>query len=133
MNLFDLQKQFVTTLIHDTIETYPGTWRLVHEASQNAADAIYKNESVKRGIVAIDLHVGTNKVVVKDNGVGIPIHNFNSIFQLGGGDKRDEAVRQFLKGSQGVGIKATCYTSRYFKVVTINDRSHMGICGSEFL
>lgn len=121
MDLFELQKQFVTTLIHDTIETYPGTWRLVHEASQNAADAIYKNEKVKRGKISIDLYLGTNKVSVKDNGDGIPIGKFGSIFQLGGGDKRDDEIRKFLKGSQGVGIKATCYTSKYFKVVTIHE------------
>jgi DNA gyrase/topoisomerase IV subunit B len=121
MNVFQLHKKFVTTLIRDTIETYPGAWRLVHEAAQNAADAIYRNDKIKRGQINIDVHLGTNKVVVSDNGIGIPVANFDSFFQLGGGDKRDESVRKFLKGSQGVGIKATCFTSTHFKVSTIHE------------
>jgi len=40
---------------------------------------------------------------------------------LGGGDKRDPELRKILKGSQGVGIKATCYTSTYFAVETVHD------------
>ena len=49
MNLFELHKEFVKTIIFDTIETYAGQWRLVHEAIQNAHDAIQINSNIRRG------------------------------------------------------------------------------------
>ena len=42
MNLFGIQKDFVKTIIRDTVETYSGQWRLVHEAIQNAHDSIHR-------------------------------------------------------------------------------------------
>jgi DNA gyrase/topoisomerase IV subunit B len=121
MDIFHLQKEYVTTLIHDTIETYPGPWRLVHEGSQNAADAIQQNSKIKAGKIEIELRVASNRVTISDDGCGVPIKKFASIFQLGGGEKRDGELRKLLKGSQGVGIKATCYTSTYFAVRTVHD------------
>ena len=132
MDIFQLQKDFVSTLIHDTIETYPAQWRLVHEAAQNAADAIYRNDRIKRGLIEINLYVGTNKVSIRDNGTGIDISKFPSIFQLGGGDKRDSTLRKFLKGSQGIGIKATCYTSNFFRLDTIHKKTHWTYTATKF-
>lgn len=87
MDVFQLPKDFVRTLIRDTIETYPASWRLVHEAVQNAHDAISRNDQIQRGKIVVDFFVGTNKVRVTDNGNGVPSPKFHSIFQLGGGDK----------------------------------------------
>lgn len=120
-NLFKLQDEFVKHIIQNTIETYSGQWRLVHEAIQNAHDAIQLNEKIDKGLIEIDLHLGTNKVVVKDNGIGISKEKFNHLFLLGGGDKDLFHAEKILKGSQGVGIKATLFTSKTFKVQTTND------------
>ena len=119
MDLFGLQKDFVKTLIRDTIETYSGQWRLVHEAIQNAHDSIQLNEKIGRGKVEVHLHVASNIVSVKDNGTGISIDNFPKVFLIGGSDKTDEHLRKILKGSQGVGIKSTLFTSEMFKVESV--------------
>ncbi len=126
MNLFGLEESCVKTIIQDTIETYSGQWRFVHEAIQNAHDSIQLNSEIKRGKVEIDLYVGSNTVSVTDNGTGIPVDNFSKVFLLGGSDKRrsdktDQHLRKILKGSQGVGIKSTLFTSKTFKVVSVHE------------
>ena len=121
MNLFGLEENFVKTIIRDTVETYSGQWRFVHEAIQNAHDGIQLNSEIERGKVEIDLHVGSNTVSVKDNGIGIPIDNFSKVFLIGGSDKTDEHLRKILKGSQGVGIKSTLFTSKTFKVESVHE------------
>jgi hypothetical protein len=119
MNIFELQEAFVKTIIRDTIETYSGQWRLVHEAVQNAHDHIQLNTNISKGLIEIHLYVGSNSVVVKDNGTGIDIEKFENIFLLGGSDKTGASLRKILKGSQGVGIKSTLFTSTTFKVETV--------------
>ena len=123
MDLFNLQKDFVKTIIRDTVETYSGQWRFVHEAIQNAHDSIQLNSGITRGKVEIDLYVGSNIVSVKDNGTGISIDNFSKVFLIGGSDKTDEDLRKILKGSQGVGIKSTLFTSKTFKVESVHGDS----------
>ena len=123
MNLFGLQKDFVKTIIRDTVETYSGQWRLVHEAIQNAHDSIQLNTEFKRGKIEIQLSVGSNTVSVKDNGTGIAIEKFPKVFLIGGSDKTPEHLRKILKGSQGVGIKSTLFTSQIFKVESVHGDS----------
>lgn len=118
MKLFGLQADYVKMLIKDTIETYSGQWRLIHEAIQNSHDAIQLHDGISQGQITIDLHIGTNKVVVTDNGKGIPVEEFPTVFTLGGTIKSDPGMRKILKGSQGVGIKATVFTSDFFQVET---------------
>ncbi len=119
MDLFNLQKDFVKTIIRDTVETYSGQWRLVYEAIQNAHDSIQLNKKIGRGEVEVHLYVGSNTVSVKDNGTGISIDNFSKVFLIGGSDKTHEHLRKILKGSQGVGIKSTLFTSKTFKVESV--------------
>ena len=119
MDLFGLQKDFVKTIIRDTVETYSGQWRFVHEAIQNAHDSIQLNPEFKGGKIEVQLSVGSNIVSVKDNGTGIAIENFPKVFLIGGSDKTDEHLRKILKGSQGVGIKSTLFTSKMFKVESV--------------
>jgi len=118
MKLFGLKADYVKMLIRDTVETYSGQWRLIHEAIQNSHDAIQLHDGISQGKITIDLHIGTNKVVVTDNGKGIPIKEFPTVFTLGGTAKGDPNMRKILKGSQGVGIKATVFTSDFFEVET---------------
>jgi hypothetical protein len=123
MKLFELQDAFVKVIIRDTIETYSGQWRLVHEAIQNAHDAIQRNLEIKRGRIDIDLFIGSNKTSIRDNGTGIAIENFANIFMLGGTDKAQlgDELKKMLKGSQGVGIKSTLFTSDVFEVESVYD------------
>ena len=80
INVFELQYEFVKTIILDTIETYSGQWRLVHEAVQNAHDAIQKNPNVERGKITIGFFFENDTVRVADNGIGIDIKKFGNIF-----------------------------------------------------
>ncbi|MHA1331609.1 MAG: ATP-binding protein [Candidatus Hodarchaeales archaeon] len=118
MKLFGLCADYVKMLIKDTIETYSGQWRFIHEAIQNSHDAIQLHDGITQGEITINLHIGTNKVIVIDNGKGIPLKEFSTVFTLGGTAKRDPDMRKILKGSQGVGIKATVFTSDFFEVET---------------
>jgi len=118
MHLFEMQNLFVKNLIRDTIETYSGQWRLVHEAVQNAHDAIQLDPDSASGTIEVDLHVGQNYVRVRDTGKGIPEAEAATLFSLGGTAKSPDDLRKLVKGSQGVGIKATIYTSKYFQVET---------------
>jgi hypothetical protein len=121
MNIFQLEEAFVKTIISDTVETYPGQWRLVHEALQNAHDHIQLNRNISKGLIEIHLLVGSNTVMVKDNGTGIDIRKFYNIFHIGGTDKADLSLKKLLKGSQGVGIKSTLFTSEFFRVETVHN------------
>ena len=80
MRLFGLVSEYVKMLIKDTIETYSGQWRIIHEPVQNSHDHIQLNDSIERGEIAIEMGVGTNTVKVVDNGTGIPIEKFPLIF-----------------------------------------------------
>lgn len=81
---------------------------------------MYKIHPSYNAKITIDLHDKDNYVKIVDNGLGIPLENFEEIFKLGGTkkskDKLNEDISKILKGSQGVGIKASIYSSKQFKI-----------------
>ncbi len=128
-NLWNLGEEYVKTLLENTIETYPNEWKLIHEALQNSIDS-FVDESTGSPIlnlpaeptVKVELKLGSNSVKISDNGKGVTIDHFPDFLFLGSGTKGKrvpENVRKLLKGSQGVGIKATVFTSERFKIRTI--------------
>jgi hypothetical protein len=128
-NLWNLGEEYVKSLLENTIETYPSEWRLIHEALQNSIDS-FIDETTGSPIlnlppdptVRVELKLGSNSVKVSDNGKGVSINHFPDFLFLGSGTKGKrvpENVRKLLKGSQGVGIKATVFTSEHFKIRTI--------------
>lgn len=117
-DVFALPQSYVKHLIKDTIESYSPQWRLLHEAVQNARDAVQANEHIETGMVKISLKVGTNEVVVRDNGTGLPEETLPTLFSLGGTGKAASAQSRLFRGSQGVGIKATVFTSNHFRIET---------------
>jgi len=128
-NIWNLTREYVESLLENTIETYPDEWRLIHEPLQNAIDS-FIDEGTERPIVTLpaeptvklELKLGTNSVVVTDNGKGVSLDNFQNFLFLGGGTKGNRIganARKLLKGSQGVGIKATVFTSDHFKIRTV--------------
>ena len=130
MSLWQLNKELVEVLIKNTIETYPPEWRLIQEPIQNAIDSFlntdgsfYNNGQERK--ITLELYIGSNKVIVKDNGKGVSIDKFPAFLYLGSGTKRVNApdIRRLLKGSQGVGIKSTVFTSNFFKVSTVHGAS----------
>ncbi len=131
VSLWRLNKDLVAALIRNTVETYPPEWRLIHEPLQNAIDSflnpdgsIYDMGGRSREI-ELELAIGANEIVVRDNGRGISPDRFVNFFYLGSGTKGGLApeLRRLLKGSQGVGIKSTVFTSRTFAIRTVHSGS----------
>ncbi len=130
VDVFNIAEGFVKNLLRNTIETYPPEWRLVQEPLQNAIDSFLddkgspiemKGETPK---VTLELFIGSNVVRITDNGRGIPLEGFKNFLILGNGTKgsiSESDFKKMLKGSQGVGIKSTVFTSKRFIVDTVSD------------
>jgi len=121
----------VEALLRNTIETYPNEWRLINEPLQNAIDSFVDEKTglpisnlPKVPHVTIALKLGSNLVTIRDNGCGVPLTHFSDFLILGAGTKGlpiAAPAKRLLKGSQGVGIKSTVFTSSYFHVRTVCD------------
>jgi Histidine kinase-, DNA gyrase B-, and HSP90-like ATPase len=123
----------VNVLVRNTIETYPPEWRLIHEPLQNAIDSFLdsRGRPIPMGgrtpQVEVRLNLGSNTAVISDNGKGIPTSGFTNFLILGNGTKSGATVadhKHLLKGSQGVGIKSTVFTSEIFRVRTTSENKH---------
>lgn len=128
IDIFAIDNSLVANLLRNTIETYPPEWRLIQEPLQNAIDSFVDdkgNNVDMMGIepkVTVEIYLGSNKVRIIDNGRGIPVENYGNFLQLGNGTKgaiTNEDVKRLMKGSQGVGIKSTVFTSKRFEVTSI--------------
>jgi len=128
IKIWDLNREMVQVLLGNTIETYPPEWRLIHEALQNSIDSFLDDDGKPIEMagatpeVQLELFLGSNMAVVTDNGQGIPPQRFTHFLFLGNGTKgnsRAPEIRRKFKGSQGVGIKSTVFTSEFFKISTV--------------
>lgn len=54
------------------IEAYDDEWIAIHEALQNALDAIQRDDSRANGRVTIDIWLDSESVRITDNGRGFP-------------------------------------------------------------
>ena len=106
----------VRKLATRTVETYPTEWKVVHEALQNAKDAVRKAN--RAGTVQIELDVVNQSVVVKDDGIGFP-YNID-LLGFGGTDK-DADPDWCLNGRQGVGLKAVILSTSVFQLEASSD------------
>ena len=117
VNVNDLIKPpNIRKLIQKTVDTYPLEWKVVHEALQNAKDAIQKRE--EKGHIEIVLDVSTQSVTVADNGCGFPYDL--DLLGIGGTDK-DQDYDWRINGNQGVGIKAVIFSTSGFKLDSVRD------------
>jgi len=99
-----------------TVETYPTEWKVVHEALQNAKDAIRRAN--RAGTVQIELDVVNQTVLVKDDGIGFPYNT--DLLGFGGTDK-DSDTDWCLNGRQGVGLKAVILSTSTFSLSASSD------------
>lgn len=103
-------------LANRTVETYPTEWKVVHEALQNAKDAIRRAE--RPGRIRIELDVVNQAVQVGDDGTGFPY----DIQLLGfGGTDKDADSDWCLNGRQGVGLKAVILSTQSFSLSASHD------------
>ena len=106
----------VRKLIQKTVDTYPLAWKVVHEALQNAKDAIQKTG--RAGTISITMDVASKTVSVKDDGCGFPYDL--DLLGIGGTDK--DAVDDWrIGGNQGVGIKAVLFSTSTFKLDAVSE------------
>ena len=72
-----------------TVETYPMAWKVVHEALQNAKDAVRRTGH--QGRINILFDVAEQRVTVQDDGVGFPFKM--DLLGFGGTDKDTDERR----------------------------------------
>ena len=109
----DLSLRIIIENIKKYIEAYDDEWIAIHEALQNAIDAIQRSERAK-GNVTVELWIDQEAVRITDNGRGFPPNL--DLLCPGLTDKGDSGV---TKGYQGVGLKALMHSS-----------SKLNICGT---
>ena len=127
----DDQVESVRNQLVTAIETYPRDWRLIQEPLQNAIDSFFDptdatyRPPVGDAVPSVDvtLNIDENWVSIKDNGLGIPSAQFKLLFYPYATKKRRDGSRSYrraLKGSQGIGLKATVFSSEHFELKTIH-------------
>lgn len=135
LDLFEInredQRESIRNQLATAIETYPRDWRLIQEPLQNAIDSFFDMSSgtflpPSAGAgpaVEVTLNVDENWVSIRDNGQGIPIDQFKVLFYPYTTKKQrngDRKYRRVLKGSQGIGLKATIFSSDSFSLSTVH-------------
>jgi hypothetical protein len=97
--------------VEKTIETYPNEWIVIHEALQNAIDAIQRSGK-SEGHVKVFMDVENETVVVEDDGEGFPF----DISLLGFGASNKDPSDYRISGEIGVGIKTVIASSKHFEL-----------------
>jgi hypothetical protein len=113
------------------IKTYIKDWRVFQEMLQNAIDSFVDVETGElyagfsgdyTPTIDILVDASTNTISISDNGIGIPSENrFFLTKAYSGGKNIDDleenvTKRRAIKGSQGIGLKASVYSSSSFSV-----------------
>jgi hypothetical protein len=101
-------------IIRASVETYPFDWIVIHEALQNALDAIQRSDKEK-GRVEVDMDLDNELIQVYDNGLGFPCKL--ELLGFGGSDKDPEDLK--LGGEIGVGIKVVILSSETFELESV--------------
>lgn len=110
----DLFRANYTHQLRQTISAYSDSMIVIGEAIQNAIDAVCEDPKPEKGIISVDVNFDNESVSVQDNGIGFP-PNLELLF-LGGTQKKGKKT----KGSIGVGIKVTLFSSEYFCIQSNN-------------
>jgi len=97
--------------IEKTVETYPNEWIVIHEALQNAIDAIQRSGK-SQGHVKILMDLDNETVAVEDDGEGFPFDI--SLFGFGASNKDPSDYR--ISGEIGVGIKTVIASTKDFEL-----------------
>ena len=105
------------------VETYDLEWRIVHELTQNAIDAIQSNPKVTEGQVDLVLDIDSDEVTVTDNGTGFT-NDTKLLCPNGTGTEKRLSSRSPAKGYQGVGLKAVMYSTTLFEIESQTDKEH---------
>lgn len=97
-----------------TVETYPNEWIVIHEALQNALDAIQLSQK-ETGNIQVVIDADKCTVEVTDDGKGFPFDL--KLLGFGGTDK--DLKELSIAGEIGVGIKTIITSSRKFELESV--------------
>jgi len=100
--------------IEKTVETYPNEWIVIHEALQNAIDAIQRSGK-SDGYIKVSMDLDSETVIVEDNGEGFPFDI--NLFGFGASNKDPSDYR--ISGEIGVGIKTVIASTKHFELWAI--------------
>ena len=130
--------------IKKAVTTYHRDWRLFQEPLQNAIDSFLSQEDGEpldfvladgfNPTIEVEFNIVENHITISDNGSGIKreMHDFFTTPYNGGklltdpNDDEKKKYRRHLKGSQGIGAKATVYGSKYYKMDTKHYQEETG-------
>jgi len=118
-SILDIYQERSLTIIKENIkkyiEAYDDEWIAIHEALQNAIDAIQRSDRAN-GRVTVDLWLDSESVRITDNGRGFPPNL--DLLCPGITDKHESGV---TKGYQGVGLKALMHSTNRFRIDSTYD------------
>ncbi len=118
------------TVKHAEIEEIPAKLKCLDEACMNCVDEYIRNQndrsiskSRKMNKLTVELSKDEKRVIVSDNGRGIPIKNAEGVFlHLMYGENFDDKLKEdHIAGQNGVGISLVRIVSSYFMVETNNN------------
>ena len=102
------------TMLQGIMESYDNPWDILAELSQNALDAIHKEEPTK-GHLHLKLDAKRAKITFRDNGTGIPPDQLEDLFVPYGTNKRNDPDSI---GEKGVGLKFVIFSTNNFKLTS---------------
>jgi len=104
--------------IDNLLASYPLAWIVIHETLQNSIDAIQKSGKAE-GSISILMDLDKEEIEITDNGRGFP-YKFDLLL-YGGTDKLKDPQGNLLGGNIGVGLKVVLFSSKDFKIESINN------------
>lgn len=108
--------------IERIIKSYRHTWDIYAELLQNAADAIFEKfgqDKVDEGQIKLEIFTEERKIIITDNGVGIPHDKLSNVLVTGESLKR--AGNAGKHGFMGFGLTFIGFQTSYLKITSIHD------------
>ena len=133
INSFQYDWAEIRSQLLSYLESYTESGIILHEGLQNAVDSFFdidEKEFSKISVPMINLtfDLEMNKIIIEDNGTGININKWRNLMKMHSSPKgaiieeksiTTSPIRRALKGSQGVGLKLTMLSTKYFKLETV--------------
>ena len=105
----------------DLFRDYRHPWDILTELVQNAIDAINENPNIDEGRLVVRVDGEDKKLVVEDNGVGIPPENIKKVlvpnFSFNKSSKK-------TYGYKGVGLSFVSHLTRKFKIESVSNKKY---------
>ncbi|MDO5516189.1 MAG: ATP-binding protein [Clostridium sp.] len=115
-------KEQIRSNISRIISSYRNVWDIYVELIQNSADAIidkFGYEQIHIGKIKLEVDTVKRRLVIIDNGAGIPTECLSKILVTGASIKREKDSGKY--GFMGYGFTFVAFQSEYIKISTIHN------------